>query len=105
MKLRPIGDNILVRRLDLVGGAVASLYNPNELIVSSIELPSSWRAKSITGQVVAIGRGTLSALGHLIPNTVQVGDVVVFDHNAGSEIKINNETLLILKEENVLGVI
>lgn len=104
MKIRPIGENILVRRLDLTNG-VASKLNPNELIKSPIQIPDSWVAKNITGVVVAIGRGTLSALGHLIPNTVVEGDVVIFDHRAGSEIKVNGETLLIIKEDEILGVV
>lgn len=102
MNIRPIGDNILVERLP---GPVASLYAPNKpLTYHGIELPESWIAKSIHGRVLTTGRGTLGAMGHLIPSAVFPGDIVVFDHRAGQEIKLNSKTILILKESEILCV-
>jgi|SRR5712671_2824051 len=105
MNIRAIGDNVLVKRLDLDIGQ-ASIYNPAERFTASkLEVPSSWLAKPITGEVIDVGRGTLSAMGHLIPMMVEIGSVIIFDHSAGSELKIDDETYLILKESEILGVL
>lgn len=107
MKIRPIGDNILVRRL-APEGQVASIYKPNKFYKvdspNAIQLPDAWVAKSIRGEVVAVGRGTLSAMGHLFPLSVRPGDIVWFDWQAGSEIGVGDTNLLIIKESDILGV-
>jgi len=103
MIIRAIGDNILIRRL---ADNPHSLYDAYEVAIphTPIEIPSTWQAKSMIGQVISCGRGTLTGRGFLIECSVKPGDVVIFDPEAGSEIAIGDETLLIIRESAILGV-
>ena len=94
MKFRPLHDKILVRRIE-----------QEEKSAGGIIIPDSAKEKPIKAEILAIGSGARDETGKVTPLDVKVGDVVVFTKWAGTEIKIDSEDLLILKESDVLGVI
>ena len=94
MKVRPLYDRILVERNDAPERSKSGLY-----------LPSSSSEKPSQGKVLSVGEGHLKDNGKLRPLQVQIGDTVVFGKYSGSEITVDGEELLILREEDVLGII
>lgn len=94
MNIRPLGDRIVVRRLEEETKTAGGIYIPD----SATEKPSE-------GEVVAIGKGRSADNGDLIAMEVRTGDKVIFGKYSGSEVKVNNETLLIMREEDVLAVV
>lgn len=93
MNIRPLGDRIVVRRLEEETQTAGGIYIPD----SATEKPSE-------GEVIAIGKGRLTDKGDAIAMELKVGDKVIFGKYSGSEIKVDNETLLIMREEDVLAV-
>jgi chaperonin GroES len=89
-QLAPLHDRIVVRRI-----------TEEEKTASGLYIPDTAKDKPQQGVVLATGEGRYEA-GHLIPIGVHVGDQVLFGKYAGTEIKVDNETLLILREEEIL---
>ena len=95
MNVRPLGDKILIKRAD-----------PETKTDAGIFLPESAKDKPKEGKVLALGNGRLNKdTGEYIPFTVKKGDRVIFTSYAGTEIKIGDEDILILTEDDILGVI
>ena len=95
MNVRPLGDKILVKRAE-----------PETKTDSGIYLPESAKDKPKEGKILALGSGRLNKdTGDYIPFTVKKGDRVIFTSYAGTEIKIGDEDILIVTEDDILGVI
>ena len=95
MNVRPLGDKILIKRAEAETKTDAGIF-----------LPESAKDKPKEGKVVALGSGRLNKdTGKYIPFTVKKGDRVIFTSYAGTEIKIGDEDILIVTEDDILGVI
>ena len=94
MKFSPLHDRILVKRIE-----------EKEAVKGGIIIPDSAKEKQQEGEVVAVGNGRKTEDGKIIPLDVKAGDRILFGKYSGTEIKIDNEEFLILKEEEVLGVV
>ncbi len=94
MQMRPLRDRILVERIE-----------EQEQRVGGIIIPDSAKEKPQQGRVVAVGKGRVNDKGEVFPLDVAAGDVVLFGKYAGSEIKLEGREYLILREEEVLGVV
>lgn len=94
MKIRPLFDRILVKRVEEVTRTAGGLY-----------LPDTAAEKPLQGEVLAVGEGRIGKDGDITPLQVAVGDRVVYSKYAGTEIKIEGEERLILREDDILGVI
>jgi chaperonin GroES len=93
MKVKPLYDRILVKRIE-----------EKEQKKGSIIIPDTAREKPMEGKVIAVGSGRLEK-GERIPLEVKVGNMVIFGKYSGTEIKIDDEEHVILKEDEVLGII
>ena len=93
-KFTPLYDRILVRREGEVGTTRGGLI-----------IPDSAKDKPQEGEVISVGKGKTNDKGKLFPVAVKEGDVILFGKYSGTEIKIDGEDLLIMKEEEVLGVV
>ncbi len=95
MKIRPLGDKILVKRDE-----------PTSRTESGIYLPETAKDKPKQGKIVAVGNGNLNKeTGEYMPFTVKKGDSVIFSSYSGTEVKIGTEDYLIMTEDDILGVI
>lgn len=94
MKLKPIQDRVLVKREDA-----------EEKTSGGIIIPDTSKEKPSKGVVVAVGDGVRDEKGNIIPMTLKVGDKVFFTKWGGTEVKIDNEDLLIMKESDILAII
>jgi chaperonin GroES len=94
MKFRPLHDRVLVRRIDA-----------EEKTAGGIIIPDTAKEKPQQGQVVAVGPGARNEAGQLVAPDVQVGDTVLFGKWSGTEVKIDGEDLLIMKESDIMGVV
>jgi len=94
MKIRPLEDRILVKRID-----------EKEQKRGNIIIPDTAKEKPMEGKVMAVGSGKRDKEGKRTPLEVKVGDRILFGKYAGTEIKIDNEEHVILREDEVLGVI
>ena len=95
MKVRPLGDKILVKRDEAASKTDSGIF-----------LPESAKDKPKQGKVVAVGNGILNKeTGQYLPFSVKKGDSVIFSSYAGTEVKIDNDTFLIMTEEDILAVI
>ena len=94
MNVRPLRDRILVTRLEEA-----------EQRIGGIIIPDSAKEKPPQGKVVAVGRGRINDKGDVFPLDVRVGDTVLFGKYTGTEIKLDGTEYLILREEEVLGVV
>jgi chaperonin GroES len=94
MKMRPLHDRLLVERTD-----------EQEQRVGGIIIPDSAREKPQQGRVVAVGKGRVDDKGEVRPLDVRTGETVLFGKYAGSEIKLDGRDYLILREDEILGVI
>jgi chaperonin GroES len=90
---RPLHDRVVVKRLDAV-----------EKTKGGIIIPDSAKEKPQEGQVVAVGPGGRDEAGKLIPIDIKVGDKVLFGKWSGTEIKLDGQDLLIMKESDIMGV-
>ena len=93
-KLTPLHDRILVRRID-----------EGETVRGGIIIPDTAKEKPQEGEVIAVGKGKKNEEGKVFPLDVKEGDRILFGKYAGTEIKIDNEEFLIMREEEVLGVL
>jgi chaperonin GroES len=94
MKLSPLGDRILVKRTD-----------EDELTKGGIIIPDTAKEKPQEGKVVAVGPGKTNDEGNNIPLTVKKGDKILFSKYAGTEINVEGEEHLFIREEDVLAVL
>ncbi len=94
MALRPLHDRVLVRRLEA-----------EEKTAGGIIIPDSAKEKPSEGEVVAVGNGTKADDGSVTPLDVKVGDKILFGKWSGTEVKLDGEDLLIMKESDIMGVI
>jgi len=94
MKFRPLHDRILVRRIDA-----------DEKSAGGIIIPDTAQEKPMEGEVIATGPGALDDKGDRIALDVQAGDRILFGKWSGTEVRIDGEDLLIMKESDVMGVI
>jgi chaperonin GroES len=94
MTFRPLQDRILVRRIEA-----------EEKSAGGIIIPDTAKEKPMEGEVVAAGPGARDEAGKLVPLDVKVGDRILFGKWSGTEIKLDGEDLLILKEADVLGIL
>ncbi|MFU0507568.1 co-chaperone GroES [Pseudaminobacter sp. NGMCC 1.201702] len=94
MTFRPLHDRILVRRIEA-----------EEKTAGGIIIPDTAKEKPQEGEVIAVGGGARDEAGKLVPLDVKAGDRILFGKWSGSEIKLDGEDLLIMKETDVMGVI
>ncbi|KJS38707.1 MAG: molecular chaperone GroES [Rhodospirillaceae bacterium BRH_c57] len=94
MKFRPLHDRVLVKRLDA-----------EEKTAGGIIIPDTAKEKPMEGQVIAVGAGARGEDGKLIALDVKAGDRVLFGKWSGTEVKVEGEDLLIMKESDIMGVI
>ena len=94
MKFRPLHDRVVVRRLEA-----------EEKTAGGIIIPDTAKEKPMEGEVVAVGPGARSEDGDIRPLDVRVGDRVLFGKWSGTEIKLDGEELMIMKESDLMGII
>jgi len=94
MKIRPLQDRVIVRRLE-----------EEEKTKGGIIIPDTAKEKPQEGKVIAVGKGKVNEDGKVIPLDVKAGDRILFGKYSGTEIKIEGEEHLIMREEDILGVI
>ncbi len=94
MKFRPLHDRVLVRRIE-----------GEEKSAGGIIIPDTAQEKPSEGEIIAIGSGARNENGEIVALDVKVGDRILFGKWSGTEIKIDGEELLIMKESDVMGVI
>ena len=94
MSFRPLHDRVLVRRIDA-----------DEKTAGGIIIPDTAKEKPQRGEIIAVGAGARTEDGKLVPLDVKVGDEVLFGKWSGTEVKIDGEDLLIMKESDILGIV
>lgn len=94
MNFRPLHDRVLVRRIE-----------EDEKTAGGIILPDTAKEKPMQGEVIAAGDGARTESGDKLPLAVSTGDKVLFGKWSGTEVKINGEELLIMKESDILGIL
>ncbi len=94
MQIRPLYDRIVVKRIE-----------EKETKVGGLFIPDSAKEKPQEGEVVAVGQGKRTEDGKLIPLDVKAGDRILFGKYSGSDIKIDGEEYLIMREDEVLGIL
>ena len=94
MNLRPLHDRILIKRIE-----------EKEAVKGEIIIPDTAKEKPQEGEVIAVGNGKKTEDGNIIPLDVNAGDRILFGKYSGAEIKMEGEEFLILREEEVLGII
>jgi chaperonin GroES len=94
MKIRPLHDRILVKRVE-----------EQEVRAGGIVIPDTAKEKPQEGKVVAVGNGKVTDEAKKIPLDVKAGDRILFGKYSGNEVKIEDEEYLIMKEEDVLGIL
>ena len=95
MKIRPLYDRIVVKRIDEGADKTAS----------GLFIPDSAKEKPQEGEVIAVGQGKRNDDGKLIPLDVKAGDRILFGKYSGSDIKLDGEEYMIMREDEVLGVL
>lgn len=94
MNIRPLHDRVVIKRLD-----------EERTSAGGIVIPDSAAEKPVRGTVVAIGAGKMLTDGKIIPLAVKNGDTVVFGKYSGTEIKIDGQEVIVMREEDIMGVI
>jgi chaperonin GroES len=94
MKFRPLHDRVVVRRLDA-----------DEKTAGGIIIPDTAKEKPMEGEIVAAGPGARNEQGQLVALDVKAGDRILFGKWSGTEVKIDGEDLLIMKESDIMGII
>ena len=94
MKMRPLHDRVLVKRIE-----------SEEKTKSGIIIPDTVKEKPQEGEVVAIGSGSRQENGTIIPLDVKVGDRVLFGKWSGTDIKVDGEDFLVMKESDIMGIL
>ena len=94
MKIRPLHDRVIVKRLD------EERTSPGGIVI-----PDTAAEKPVQGKVVAVGKGKILEDGQVRPLDVKVGDKVLFGKYSGTEVKVEGEELVVMREEDVMAVI
>jgi len=94
MKVRPLHDRVVIRRME-----------EERTSAGGIVIPDTAAEKPIRGEVIAVGKGKIMDNGDVRPLDVKVGDKVLFGKYSGTEIKIDGEEFLVMREEDIMGVI
>lgn len=94
MTFRPLHDRVVVRRI-----------TPTEKTIGGIIIPDTAQEKPMEGEVIAAGPGARNEAGAIVPLNVKDGDKVLFGKWSGTEVKLDGEDLLIMKESDILGII
>jgi chaperonin GroES len=94
MKFRPLHDRVVVRRIE-----------EDTKTAGGIIIPDTAKEKPMQGQVIAVGPGARDEAGKLVPLEVKAGEHVLFGKWSGTEVKIDGEDLLIMKESDILGIL
>ncbi len=94
MKIRPLHDRVVVRRME-----------EERTSAGGIVIPDSATEKPIQGEVLAVGKGKILDTGGVRPLDVKIGDRVLFGKYSGTEVKIEGEDLLVMREEDIMGVV
>jgi chaperonin GroES len=94
MKIRPLQDRVIVKRIEEEGKTKGGII-----------IPDTAKEKPQEGKVIAVGKGKITEDGKVIPLDVKVGDKILFGKYSGTEVKIEGEEHLIMREEDILGVI
>lgn len=94
MKLRPLHDRVIVRRTE-----------EDRLSPGGIVIPDTAKEKPIRGEVLAVGNGKLLDDGKVRPLDVQVGDQVLFGKYSGTEVKVDGEELVVMREDDIMAVL
>ena len=94
MKFRPLHDRVLVRRVA-----------EEEKTAGGIIIPDTAKEKPMEGEIVAVGSGARNEKGEIVPLDVKAGDRVLFGKWSGTEVKIDGEDLIIMKESDIMGVL
>jgi chaperonin GroES len=93
MEIRPLHDRVVIKRIE-----------ESETMQGGLYIPDSAKEKPQRGEVVAIGKGKRTEDGKVLPLDVQVGDQILFGKYSGSDIKLNGNEYLIMREDEILGV-
>ncbi len=94
MSIRPLHDRVVVRRME------EERTSPGGIVI-----PDSAAEKPSTGEIVAAGNGKITESGETLPLDVKVGDKVLFGKYSGTEVKVDGEDLLIMREDDILAVV
>ena len=94
MKFRPLHDRVVVRRVE-----------QEEKSAGGIIIPDTAKEKPMEGEVIAVGPGARNEKGELVPLDLKAGDRILFGKWSGTEVKMDGEELLIMKESDVMGII
>ncbi|TLY63881.1 MAG: co-chaperone GroES [Gammaproteobacteria bacterium] len=94
MKIRPLHDRVIVKRLD------EERTSPGGIVI-----PDTAAEKPVQGKIVAVGKGKILEDGQVRPLDVKVGDKILFGKYGGTEVKVDGEDLLVMREEDVMAVI
>ncbi len=94
MNIRPLHDRVIVRRME------EERTSPGGIV-----LPDSATEKPVMGEVLAVGKGKILENGNVRPMDLQIGDRVLFGKYSGTEVKVEGEELLVMREEDIVGVV
>jgi chaperonin GroES len=94
MKIRPLHDRVIVRRME-----------EERTTAGGIVIPDSATEKPIRGKVIAVGNGKILDSGDVRPMALKEGDVVLFGKYSGTEVKVDGDELLVMREDDIMGVI
>ena len=94
MNIRPLHDRVVVRRME-----------EERTSAGGIVIPDSATEKPAQGEILAVGKGKIADSGNVTPLDVKVGDKVLFGKYAGTEVKVGGEEVLVMREEDIMGVI
>ncbi|MFV1993596.1 MAG: co-chaperone GroES [Acidiferrobacterales bacterium] len=94
MKIRPLHDRVIVRRLE-----------EEKVSAGGIVIPDSAKEKPVQGEVTAAGKGKVLENGDVLAMDVKVGDTVLFGKYSGTDVKIGDEEMLVMREEDIMGVV
>ncbi len=95
MSIKPLHDRVLIKRLD----------DPEEEIRGGIVIPDTAKEKPQEGEVVAVGEGKVLESGEQVKMSVKEGDRILFGKYSGTEVKIDDEEFLIMREDEILGIL
>jgi chaperonin GroES len=92
-EFKPLADRVAVKLV------------AHEEKIGSIIIPDTAKERPVQGEVISVGSGSRDHAGNLIPLEVKVGDIVLFGKWSGTEVKVNNQELLIMKESDIMGIV
>ena len=94
MQIRPLHDRVIVRRVE-----------EERKTAGGIVIPDSATEKPVRGKVLAVGKGKIMENGEVRPLDVKVNDIVLFGKYSGNEVKVEGEELLVMREEDIMGIV